>query len=681
MAEKQISILLVAKDMASKTIGKVNKDLGKLGRTGANFDKVGKGLATIGAVAGGAVAVGLYKSAEAAINWQDAFQGVIKTVDETDLRKSGSSFDKLGMNLRDMAREMPNTAIELAGIAEQAGALGIKAADIEAFTRQVAILASTTNVSADEAATSLGQLQNVIGLTGADFDNFAASLVDLGNKGASTEASILDIAKRSGAAGKLFGIAKEETLGWAAAAANLGMNEELAGTALQTLFLKSMPQFTHAGKTMQKLLGKNAKQIAKAYKEDAGGSLESLIGSLRKLPKAARLETIQKLFGKTSGLTRLVLGLSESVDTNLTPSLDTAATSWESATAAQVEFDKRTQTVKSQLQILKNNVTDAAISVGEGFAPAIGRAAAKLSEFLKVPGNRSALQDLGKDIGRMIDGVDWGGLIRDARSFMSALEKAGGFARGLWDAFMSMPTEVKAILISLAGLEKVSGGAVSSIVGELGKGLIKGVLGITAGVVNVNGGVVNGGGGNPLPAGAGAAGSAGLSGALMAVIAPASIIALGVGVENALLRGVPEIVKEIWGVKPEEGVNNTSARDPGFQAQRQVNALLANVPRKIEDTTAAIKTMSANDKGEQAKLRSAVDGVKSKTAEAIVAFRTAERTFAASQGPPIVNLATGFVTVKVAVSAANVSKSVTIRNRYTGTSSRTGNSRTANQPI
>ena len=36
----------------------------------------------------------------------------------------------------------------------------------------------------EDAATALGQLQNVIGLTGDEFDNFAATLVDLGNKGA-----------------------------------------------------------------------------------------------------------------------------------------------------------------------------------------------------------------------------------------------------------------------------------------------------------------------------------------------------------------------------------------------------------------------------------------------------------------------------------------------------------------
>jgi hypothetical protein len=47
------------------------------------------------------------------------------------------------------------------------------------------------------------------------------------------------------------------------------------------------------------------------------------------------------------------------------------------------------------------------------------------------------------------------------------------------------------------GPQQALGGRVGELVGELGKGLIKGVLGMTAGVVNINAGVVNGGGGIP----------------------------------------------------------------------------------------------------------------------------------------------------------------------------------------
>ena len=52
--------------------------------------------------------------------------------------------------------------------------MGIAKDDLAAFTEQVAILGATTDVIVEDAATALGQLNNVIGVTGDEFDNFAA---------------------------------------------------------------------------------------------------------------------------------------------------------------------------------------------------------------------------------------------------------------------------------------------------------------------------------------------------------------------------------------------------------------------------------------------------------------------------------------------------------------------------
>lgn len=468
---------LVFKDGLTKgvntAIGSVNRLDKGLGRVGRGAGQITAGLGKAGAriAAFGAIALG--GAAKAAIDFEDAFQGVVKTVDEADLLAAGKSFDTLKESIRAMSREMPNSAIELAGIAEQAGALGIRARDIESFTKQVAILASTTNVSADDAATALGQLQNVIGLTGAEFDNFAAALVDLGNKGASTEAQILEIARRSGGAGKLIGIAKEETLGWSSAAANLGLNEELAGTALQNFYLKSLNAVQGGSKlkTMAEIAGQSAKDFKKSFDKDATGALEAFLTGLGKLPKDARLAAVQDVFGKGSGLTRLVLGLAESVDKNLTPSLDTSTKAWQDATAAQEEFDKRTQTVKSQIAILKNNLTDAAVSVGEGFAPALGRAAGKLATFLKDPKIREQLRDLGRDIGKAIDSVDWKEVLDTAKGLAGAIKPALDFMLALVNAANKLPAELKGAALGIIGLNKLSGGLIGSGVTNVAGGL------------------------------------------------------------------------------------------------------------------------------------------------------------------------------------------------------------------
>jgi TP901 family phage tail tape measure protein len=530
-----------------KATGSISKLESSISRVGRGTGQLASGFAKAGTRIAAGIGIGLAGAAKAAIDWEDAFTGVEKTVDASSLAK-GQTFDDLALALRQMATEMPNTAAELAGIAEQAGAMGIAGKDIEAFTRQVAILASTTNVGAEDAATALGQLTNVIGLQGDEFDNFTASLVDLGNKGSSTEAQILEITRRAGGAAKLFGIAKEETLGWASAAANLGLNEELAGTALQNVFIKLLPKYTKGAKDLQTITGKTAKQLKKDFKEDAGGAIEDLIAQLGQLPKDRRLAAVQDLFGKGSGLTRLVLGLAESYKTNLAPSLDTATESWEAATAAQIEFEKKNATVKSAISRLKNGIYEAGITLGEGFVPALGNAATKLSEFLAQGQNREALKSIGRDIGKAIDDIDWKQVVDGAKSLVDVMKMALDFAKRLYDAFNLLPTPLKGAAVGLVALDKLSGGLVGAGAGGVLSGLGNALAKSLAASIPIFGrafvqpvfvtNMVPGGGlGSALPGGAAAAGGAAAGIGTAAALVP---IAAGVAVSVLATMGFAE---------------------------------------------------------------------------------------------------------------------------------------------
>ena len=194
-------------DKTGQQSGAAGKQVGALG--GA-FSKANIGaVAATAGVAGLAVGVGMAAKAvvSAGINYESAFAGVKKTVEG-----SAAELDVLSTSIRQMATEMPIAATEIAGLAEAAGALGVKKDDILEFTRVTALIGTTTDVSSAQAATSLGQLSNVLGLTNEDYEKFGSTLVDLGNKGASTESQILGMTERSGAAAELIGFATEETL-------------------------------------------------------------------------------------------------------------------------------------------------------------------------------------------------------------------------------------------------------------------------------------------------------------------------------------------------------------------------------------------------------------------------------------------------------------------------------------
>lgn len=499
--QRELALLVTGKDVsATRTLKGVDRQVSNLERHVGKASRNIAGNIEHGVVAGSVAAAGAIAYAvNTAMDFESAIAGIAKTVD--------GDITTVVDGLRDLARETPTSFEELAGIAELGGAMGIAKEDLVAFTEQVAILANTTDISADQAATALGQMGNIIGLTAAEFDNFAAALVDLGNKGNSTESAILEIARRSGGAAKLMHIARDETLGWAAAAANLGLNEELAGTALQNFFVKTRVAIANNGPALERIAdtaGMTAKQFKKAFAEDASGALTTFLGGLSKLEEGERIKTIQKLFGKGSGLTRLLVGLTGDMD-NLTGSIDGSTKAWEEATAAQAEADKRYATTASQMAIFKNNIRDAAAVIGAELLPMVNELAKQGVDWLQ--GHQPEIKQFARDLADGIrDAVEWAQSL-DWDKIASSLQAGAGFAKLLVDAFLSAPSWVQEFLLAGFVANKFTGGVIGDVVGEMAKGLIKGVLGINAAVVNVNAATVRGGGG--LPAGGGPAGAAG----------------------------------------------------------------------------------------------------------------------------------------------------------------------------
>ena len=135
------------------------------------------GLTKIGGLAkglGGAIASGLAAGATAiggiglaslkmGIDFESAFAGVKKTVDATD-----EEFEVLRKGIINLSKEMPQTAMEIAGVAEAAGQLGVSNDAILDFTKTMVMLGDATNLSSEQAATSLARFANITGMAEED---------------------------------------------------------------------------------------------------------------------------------------------------------------------------------------------------------------------------------------------------------------------------------------------------------------------------------------------------------------------------------------------------------------------------------------------------------------------------------------------------------------------------------
>ena len=138
------------------------------------METAGTSLAVFGATSVAALGA----SAKAAMDWESAWAGVTKTVDG-----SPEQMAALEGELRNLAKTLPSTHTEIAAVAEAAGQLGVKRESVAAFTKTMVDLGETTNLTAEEAATAIAQIANVMGTTGDEVDNFGATLVALGNDG------------------------------------------------------------------------------------------------------------------------------------------------------------------------------------------------------------------------------------------------------------------------------------------------------------------------------------------------------------------------------------------------------------------------------------------------------------------------------------------------------------------
>lgn len=204
---------------------------------------------------------------------------------------------------------------------------------------------------------------------------------------------------------------------------------------------------------------------------------------------------------------------------------------------------------KRAMSMLADATEHATMALAEGFLPVITRASEWLRTKLADPKVMADIRSFGQSLAGSFDkaltfaqSINWD-------SVRSAASAIGTGAKVALDAFLAMPTWVQTAVVGGWGLNKLTGGALGDIAGELAKGMIKGVLGINAGVVNVNGGVVNSGG---LP-GKGGGGIPGLpgAGAAAGILGPGLGMAIaGIAAPIVAFQIVPRLWNEIMGVKP-----------------------------------------------------------------------------------------------------------------------------------
>ncbi|MEZ5229968.1 MAG: phage tail tape measure protein [Acidimicrobiales bacterium] len=229
-------------------VGKITGVTSKLGAAGTAFGAFGAGMALAFAASIGP-----------AIEFEQAFTGVLKTVNG-----SQAQLATVRDGILDMSRTMPIAATEIAGVAEAAGQLGVATGDILGFSETMIKLGVTTNLTAEQAATSLARFSNIMGTSTSDVDKLGATIAYLGNNFATTESEIVNWGLRLAGAGAVAGATEAEVLAIGAAMSSLGINAEMGATAISTVWME-MTKAVETGSPKLQTFAETAGMTSEAF--------------------------------------------------------------------------------------------------------------------------------------------------------------------------------------------------------------------------------------------------------------------------------------------------------------------------------------------------------------------------------------------------------------------------------
>ena len=381
-ASKELITKIVIKGQVDSSLTKAFSAVAKNSETSLNkLANYGKTLSNVFKVAAVGIGTAAVTAANSAIEFESAFAGVKKTVDETDT----TSYDDLALGIRKLATETPAAATEIAAVAEAAGQLGIKADDILSFSKVMIDLGESTNLTSDEAATSIAKLFNVTGTSMSKVQNFGSTLVALGNNAATTESDILAMSTRIAGSGKQIGLTEQQILALATSLSSVGIEAEMGGSAISTTMTQIDKDVALQSENLAiwaKTAGMSASQFSAAWDKDAYGTLQKVLqGMADTKAEGGNLNVLLEDLG-INGIRQGDMLKRLSSATGLMGEMTTLANkAWEENSALTKEANTRYATTASRIQILKNKMNDVAITVGNAMLPVINKLIDKMDEI------------------------------------------------------------------------------------------------------------------------------------------------------------------------------------------------------------------------------------------------------------------------------------------------------------
>lgn len=454
MSTKYIDAVLRLKDDFSSTLTKVEGSLksfkSKAGAMEQSFYNTSKGMQGIGKAMMPvtlAVGAGVAASIKSYSNLETALVKVRKT---TDL--NNKEFAKFSDDIVKMSRRIPESAENIAKVAEAAGQLGVSKEHLVDFTETMVKMGTATNMSAEDAATAAARFAAITGMSEKDYGRLGSTVVALGNNFATTESEIMEMGLRLAGTAHQIGMTESSTMSLAAAMSSVGIQAEAGGSAMSKIMTKINRSVFDGGKNLQNyasVAGVSADKFASVWRSEpakalamvakglddvnrSGGNVDAVLDSLN-IKGIREVDTMKRLSGAHELLSR---------------SIKLGARAWKENEALNKEAAAAYKTFEAKVRFLKNALQEVAKAVAVNVLPMLSPLIDKVTELaynfadaegdtqrfiLKLVGFAAAIGPVALGIGKIIGlansavkvGMKLGSAIEGGSTLMGAILTPG----------------------------------------------------------------------------------------------------------------------------------------------------------------------------------------------------------------------------------------------------------------
>lgn len=452
MANEELRVVITAKDEATRAIMSVGNSLKSLSKTAT-------------AVAGVLAGVFVYKTVDAFGDFDQAMRNSMAIMGDV----SDEMREKLINQAREVARTMAVSHKEAAESYYYLASAGLTAAESLEAMPKVARLAEAAQLDMATATDIAVNSLRAFELSVSDLEHVTDVLTGTVTATNTNMMQLGEALKYVAPVAQSVGWSIEEVSAAIGILANSGIKGSQAGTGLRRVLSELLNPSDRAKEAIERL---------GLSMEELDPRTHSLTEILKKLKDAgADAGDIMLIFGDRGGQVALKLMAAGDATDELTNKLKTMSGVTEEIAKQQEEG------LNAQLKILKNNMNDLAITIGEQLAPVIKELADKLKEMAQDKATVEFAKSLGEGMAKAFSAM--------ADAFMAVAGVMDRLPPGLGQligALTAVTVVVAPLLMGLGFLASaLSGlsGVIAPVVGAVG-GLsgIMGALGSVAGVVS-----------------------------------------------------------------------------------------------------------------------------------------------------------------------------------------------------